>query len=89
MIYVVDSIPWVRCASGNVWSINNWSRWFLSADQWAQCFFLLGNHWIFDGFSMAANHWSNDGMVTIHSYGLMPDDEWTLSEDRATNFKEE
>ena len=24
-----------------------------------------------DGFSMVANHWSNDGMVTIHRYGLM------------------
>ena len=23
-----------------------------------------------DGFSMVANHWSNDGMVTIHRYGL-------------------
>ena len=24
-----------------------------------------------DGFSMVANHWSNDGMVTIHRYGLI------------------
>ena len=24
-----------------------------------------------DGFSMVANHWSNDGMVTIHRYGLV------------------
>ena len=23
-----------------------------------------------DGFPMVANHWSNDGMVTIHRYGL-------------------
>ena len=23
-----------------------------------------------NGFSMVANHWSNDGMVTIHRYGL-------------------
>ena len=26
-----------------------------------------------DGFSMVANHWSNDGMVTIHRYGLHPE----------------
>ena len=25
-----------------------------------------------NGFSMVANHWSNDGMVTIHRYGLYP-----------------
>ena len=25
---------------------------------------------VLDGFSMVANHWSNDGMVTIHRYGL-------------------
>ena len=25
-----------------------------------------------NGFSMVANHWSNDGMVTIHRYGLVP-----------------
>ena len=24
-----------------------------------------------NGFSMVANHWSNNGMVTIHRYGLM------------------
>ena len=24
-----------------------------------------------NGFSMIANHWSNDGMVTIHRYGLV------------------
>ena len=24
-----------------------------------------------NGFSMVANHWSNDGMVTIHRYGLL------------------
>ena len=25
----------------------------------------------FQWFSMVANHWSNDGMVTIHCYGLL------------------
>ena len=24
-----------------------------------------------NGFSMVANHWSNDGVVTIHRYGLL------------------
>ena len=24
-----------------------------------------------NGFSMVADHWSNDGMVTIHRYGLI------------------
>ena len=28
---------------------------------------------VFQWFPMVANHWSNDGMVTIHRYGLVPD----------------
>ena len=26
---------------------------------------------VFQCFTMEANHWSNDGMVTIHRYGLL------------------
>ena len=55
------------------WSINHWPRWFFSLatiglDGFAMVFGLatIG----LNGFSMVANHWSNDGMVTIHRYGL-------------------
>ena len=27
---------------------------------------------VFQWFPMVANHWSNNGMVTIHRYGLLP-----------------
>ena len=60
--------------SNGFWSINHWSRWFFSLaiiglDGFAMVFGLatIG----LDGFSMVANHWSNDGMVTIHRYGLL------------------
>ena len=50
-----------------------WPRWFFSLatiglDGFAMVFGLatIG----LNGFSMVANHWSNDGMVTIHRYGL-------------------
>ena len=59
--------------SNGFWSINHWSRWFfrlatIGLDGFAMVFGLatIG----LDGFSMVANHWSNDGMVTIHRYGL-------------------
>merc|ERR1719341_2676171 len=26
---------------------------------------------VFQWFSMVANHWSNNGMVTVHCYGLV------------------
>ena len=55
------------------WSINHWPRWFFSLatiglDGFAMVFGLttIG----LNGFSMVANHWSNDGIVTIHCYGL-------------------
>ena len=35
-----------------------------------------------DGFSMVANHWSNDGMVTIHRYGLELEDFKTIERQR-------
>ena len=60
--------------SNGFWAINHWSRWFFSLatiglDGFAMVFGLatIG----LDGFSMVANHWSNDGMVTIHRYGLV------------------
>ena len=60
--------------SNGFWSINHWSRWFfrlatIGLDGFAMVFGLatIG----LDGFSMVANHWSNDGMVTIHRYGLI------------------
>ena len=31
----------------------------------------LSDTMVFQLFPMAANHWSNDGMVTIHRYGLI------------------
>ena len=59
--------------SNGFWSINHWSRWFfrlatIGLDGFAMVFGLatIG----LNGFSMVANHWSNDGMVTIHRYGL-------------------
>ena len=63
------------------WSINHWPRWFFSLatiglDGFAMVFGLatIG----LNGFSMVANHWSNDGMVTIHRYGLPSIHEWVL-----------
>ena len=60
--------------SNGFWSINHWSRWSFSLatiglDGFAMDFGLatIG----LDGFSMVANLWSNDGMVTIHRYGLL------------------
>ena len=60
--------------SNGFWSINHWSRWFfrlatIGLNGFAMVFGLatIG----LDGFSMVANHWSNDGMVTIHRYGLV------------------
>ena len=60
--------------SNGFWSINHWFRWFFSLatiglDGFAMVFSLatIG----LDDFSMVANHWSNDGMVTIHRYGLV------------------
>ena len=60
---------------------NHWNQWFCSGF-WSgnHCY-----QWFFDGFvvrqpldpmvfqwfPMVANHWSNDGMVTIHRYGLI------------------
>ena len=65
---------WYQWFSNGFWSINHWSRWFFSLatiglDGFAMVFGLatIG----LDGFSMVANHWSNDGMVTIHRYGLV------------------
>ena len=60
--------------SNGFWSINHWSRWFfrlatIGLDGFAMVFGLVTIG--LDGFSMAANHWSNDGMVTIHRYGLL------------------
>ena len=59
--------------SNGFWSINHWSRWFfrlatIGLNGFAMVFGLatIG----LNGFSMVANHWSNDGMVTIHCYGL-------------------
>ena len=56
------------------WSINHWPLWFFSLatiglDGFAMVFGLatIG----LNGFSMVANHWSNNGMVTIHRYGLV------------------
>ena len=39
----------------------------------SQWFFTLGPlvSMVFHRFPMVANHWSNDGMVTIHRYGLL------------------
>ena len=59
--------------SNGFWSINHWSRWFfrlatIGIDGFAMVFGLVTIG--LDGFSMVANHWSNDGMVTIHRYGL-------------------
>ena len=67
--------------SNGFWSINHWSRWFfrlatIGLDGFAMVFGLatIG----LDGFSMVANHWSNDGMVTIHRYGLGESEEETF-----------
>ena len=53
--------------------INHWSRWFfilvtIGLDGFAMDFGLASIG--LNGFSMVADHWSNDGMVTIHRYGL-------------------
>ena len=67
---------WYQWFFNGFWSINHWPRWFFSLatiglDGFAMVFGLatIG----LDGFSMVANHWSNDGMVTIHRYGLLID----------------
>ena len=64
---------WYQWFFNGFWSINHWPRCFFSLatiglDGFAMVFGLatIG----LDGFSMVANHWSNDGMVTIHRYGL-------------------
>ena len=68
---------WYQWFFNGFWSINHWPRWFFSLatiglDGFAMVFGLatIG----LNGFSMVANHWSNDGMVTIHRYGLA----WTM-----------
>ena len=65
---------WYQWFFNGFWSINHWPRCFYSLatiglDGFAMVFGLatIG----LDGFSMVANHWSNDGMVTIHRYGLI------------------
>ena len=65
---------WYQWFFNGFWSINHWPRWFFSLatiglDGFAMVFGLatIG----LNGFSMVANHWSNDGMVTIHRYGLI------------------
>ena len=65
---------WYQWFFNGFWSINHWPRCFFSLatiglDGFAMVFGLatIG----LDGFSMVANHWSNDGMVTIHRYGLL------------------
>ena len=65
---------WYQWFFNGFWSINHWPRWFFSLatiglDGFAMVFGLatIG----LNGFSMVANHWSNDGMVTIHRYGLL------------------
>ena len=67
---------WYQWFFNGFWSINHWPRCFFSLatiglDGFAMVFGLatIG----LDGFSMVANHWSNDGMVTIHRYGLLAD----------------
>ena len=64
---------WYQWFFNGFWSINHWSQWFFSLATIG----LNGFAMVFvsatiglDGFSMVANHWSNDGMVTIHRYGL-------------------
>ena len=64
---------WYQWFFNGFWSINHWPRCFFSLaaighDGFAMVFGLatIG----LNGFSMVANHWSNDGMVTIHRYGL-------------------
>ena len=68
---------WYQWFFNGFWSINHWPRCFFSLatiglDGFAMVFGLatIG----LDGFSMVANHWSNDGMVTIHRYGLTQGD---------------
>ena len=72
MVFHMSTIG-INGFSNGFWSINHWSRWSFSLatiglDGFAMVFGLatIG----LNGFSMVANHWSNDGMVTIHCYGL-------------------
>ena len=51
---------------------NHWYQWFFNG-------FPLETM-VFQWFPMVANHWSNDGMITIHRYGLFPA-KHTISDD--------
>ena len=67
---------WYQWFFNGFWSINHWPRWFFSLATiglygFAMVFGLATV--VLNGFSMVANHGSNDGMVTIHRYGLCRD----------------
>ena len=77
--------------SNGFWSINHWSRWFfrlatIGLDGFAMVFGLVTIG--LDGFSMVANHWSNDGMVTIHRYGLVSKVKQKMSDQMLNNLVE-
>ena len=77
---VLNSIPWVRCASGNVWS--NYHHWMFfgsltmaMANNWHQQLYFNGFwscscHQRFQWFSMVLDRWSNDAMVSMDRHGL-------------------
>ena len=65
-----------HCHWMNGWKATIDINGFLSGNHWYQCFFngfvvrQPLDPMVFQWFPMVANHWSNDGMVTIHRYGL-------------------
>ena len=57
---------WYQWFCNGFWSGNHWYQWFFNGFVVQQPL----DSMVFQWFPMVANHWSNDGMVTIHRYGL-------------------
>ena len=57
---------WYQWFCNGFWSGNHWYQWFFNGFVVQQPL----DPMVFQWFPMVANHWSNDGMVTIHRYGL-------------------
>ena len=57
---------WYQWFCNGFWSGNHWYQWFFNGFVVQQPL----DSMVFQWFPMIANHWSNDGMVTIHRYGL-------------------
>ena len=59
---------WYQWFCNGFWSGNHWYQWFFDGFVVQQPL----DPMVFQWFPMVVNRWSNNGMVTIHRYGLLP-----------------